>query len=302
MNDWLDLGGILEEKLIAETGHIDDERVYQYYLPVYFWLEKMVLCEKRRRVEEKSEDEDGAVIVGLSCPQGGGKTTLTRYLKDMFVIRGLECVVASLDDFYYGYEDQVRVSAENRGNELLEFRGMPGTHDVGLLKDTLECLRRGGSCYVPRYDKAAYGGRGDLKEVNDWKEVKCLDTDVVLFEGWCLGFEDVPEKMVKEFGDWRLEKVNEFLKEYKFLKDLLSAMVVIEVDDVNWVYKWREQAETARRTNGGGALSEKELQDFVSRFMPSYQLYLPYLYDHAYIPGRELRLRIDEKRKPLSLV
>ena len=43
------------------------ERVYQVYLPVFYWLKEM-----RRRTRERG----GPSLIGMQCLQGGGKTTL----------------------------------------------------------------------------------------------------------------------------------------------------------------------------------------------------------------------------------
>lgn len=62
------------------------------------------------------------IVVGLSAPQGCGKTTLTRALKEQFTAEGLKSVVISLDDFYLPRAEQVKL-AEESGNELLKYRG-----------------------------------------------------------------------------------------------------------------------------------------------------------------------------------
>ena len=62
------------------------------------------------------------ICVGLSAPQGCGKTTLTHALRDQFASEGLKCAVISLDDFYLPRSEQVKL-AKNSGNELLKYRG-----------------------------------------------------------------------------------------------------------------------------------------------------------------------------------
>ena len=44
------------------------------------------------------------------------------------------------------------------------------------------------------------------------------------------------------------------------------------------VYAWRLQAETAMRAAGRPGLSDAQVADFVARFMPAYEAYLPMLY------------------------
>ena len=42
--------------------------------------------------------------------------------------------------------------------------------------------------------------------------------------------------------------------------------------------QWREDAEAERRATGGGAMSADDVVDFVDRYYPSYEAYLPELY------------------------
>lgn len=47
---------------------------------------------------------------------------------------------------------------------------------------------------VPRYDKSAYDGKGDRADEATWPSIKA-PVDVVLFEGWMLGFTPVSDEM-----------------------------------------------------------------------------------------------------------
>lgn len=64
---------------------------------------------------------------------------------------------------------------------------------------------------------------------------------VVLFEGWMLGFKPLPLEVVKAV-DPQLETVNKNLEAYydawyKFI----NAWIVIKIKDPNYVYQWRLQ-------------------------------------------------------------
>lgn len=58
-----------------------------------------------------------------------------------------------------------------------------------------EETRKGSEAFVrvPRYDKSARGGRGDRAPEAEWSVVS-KPPDVVLLEGWMLGFEALPEE------------------------------------------------------------------------------------------------------------
>ena len=45
---------------------------------------------------------------------------------------------------------------------------------------------------IPRYDKSARGGRGDRAPEEKW-EVVSARPEIVLLEGWMLGFEALPD-------------------------------------------------------------------------------------------------------------
>ena len=69
------------------------------------------------------------------------------------------------------------------------------------------------------------------------------------------------------------------------------------------MYKWRQQAEDKMKASGKAGMSEQQLADFVSRFLPAYQAYLPRLYQHGPTtarPGKALAIKVDENRSPLA--
>lgn len=293
LDDWLQLGGVLEDALGAES---DDVRVYQYYLPIYFW----VLRELKGHLAYIAER--GATprpfILGICCPQGGGKTTMTRFLSLLLSVAGFTAEVASLDDFYVTNAEQRMIAAKHVDNRLLQFRGMPGTHDIPLLIRTLDALRKGEEAWVPRYDKTAFGGRGDRAPKENWTHIGASVVDVVLLEGWCMGFEQVP---VDTLIDEDLSEVNDALCVFGSIYTRLDGLFVIEIEDMDWVYSWRLQAERATRAAGRKGLSDEEVTDFVSRFMPAYKQYSPALYNRKtpLCPRHELHIAIDRDRKPV---
>ena len=238
----------------------------------------------------------------LTTPLGGGKTTLVESLVGLFADQGLTCVAMSLDDFYLTHADQLAVKESNSGNRLLELRGNPGTHDMPLALRTLESLRDGevhDEHAIPRYDKSCFGGKGDRFPADQWPRL--IGTpDVVLFEGWCFGFSAVDES---ELADQDLVPINALLEEggdYAKLHAMMGAWIIVQIESPKVVYRWREQAEVALRESGRGGMSQRELADFVSRYMPAYAHYLPGLYADCagYSP---LYIQIDDNRNPLQV-
>lgn len=96
------------------------------------------------------------------------------------------------------------VVQDNASNRLLQVRGNAGTHDLQLGTRTLEALRSAGGgddngsrVAVPRYDKSQNGGRGDRADPTRWPHVQG-PLDIVLFEGWMLGFRPQPSAAVQQ--------------------------------------------------------------------------------------------------------
>ena len=80
--------------------------------------------------------------MGISAPQGCGKTTLVGQLTELLNAEGHAAASVSIDDFYLRGEQQDALAASAPDNELLRFRGNAGTHDLQLASSTLGAWRR----------------------------------------------------------------------------------------------------------------------------------------------------------------
>jgi len=205
---------------------------------------------------------DKPVVAGLSAPQGAGKTTLAGALLAAFAEQGLRAVSISIDDFYLTRAEQLALAAAHPGDRLLEHRGYPGTHDLELGTRTLSALREGRAVDLPRYDKSAHGGRGDRSPV---VERVVGPVDLVLFDGWMLGFEPAASVPAE------LRLVNEKLGAYQAWHSLIDVMVWLRADDPRFVIEWRSEAEETARRAGKAALSRAEIEDYARRFIPAYE-------------------------------
>ncbi|EEF44696.1 D-glycerate 3-kinase, chloroplastic [Ricinus communis] len=277
-------------------------RIYHYYIPVFIWCEDKI----SKYVSQFKDGEDiPPLVIGFSAPQGCGKTTLVFALDYLFRVTGRKSATLSIDDFYLTAEGQAKLRGENSGNELLEFRGNAGSHDLSFSIETLTALskltKEGIKMKLPRYDKSAYSGRGDRADPSKWPEVEGPLT-VILFEGWMLGFKPLPMQVVKAV-DPQLETVNKNLEAYYDAWDkFIKAWVVIKIQDPSCVYQWRLQAEIAMREAGLPGMTDEEVKDFVSRYLPAYKAYLPTLYAEGPSgsdPENVLLVEIDEARNPI---
>ena len=301
--EWASHGEALAASLtntpINETATLDPAlatRVYHLYLPIYFFARERVRAHK-------AAGFTGAVTIGLSAPQGCGKTTLVDALLELFEADGLVPAAVSFDDFYLEGKQQDALAAEHSTNPLLQVRGNAGTHDMELGTETLRALTRREAAAIPRYDKAARSGRGDRAPKATWPRLK-KPADIVLFEGWMNGFAPLPSDSAVLSQHAGLNGVNERLGDYEAKwHDKMDAWVVLGLEDVSSVYGWRLQAERAMAAQGRPGMSDAQVADFVSRYMPAYDAYLPGLYEAAEGEGvggkPTLLVWVDKKRAPV---
>ena len=323
-------GAVLFERLRAEATRaaVDEDeamdlvedakrRVYKYYIPVYEEVVSRLRTHRATRGTTPGGRTPKPMVVGVSAPQGCGKTTLTRTIVDLIretpkkfldesaanEMGNVTAMTLSVDDFYLTYEEQTALGDAHADNDMLRYRGNAGTHELDLGTKTIEALGRINDedgemsvVMVPRYNKLAKGGRGDRKPREEWERVSA-PLDVLLLEGWLLGFEPIEEERALAINP-NLVSVNEALKKYKHAiwgPERVAWWIIFKVNDPKWVYDWRLEAER----NAGGGLSEEQVKDFVDRFMPAYEAYLPGLYDNP--PPESLVVVVDKYREVLMV-
>ncbi|CAN1234917.1 D-glycerate 3-kinase, chloroplastic [Linum perenne] len=312
IDKWLLYGSLLCRLFQLNDMYLTEPqkaRFYHYYIPVFIWCENQI--SKHSSQFKDGEDIpplvvlDSVVQIGFSAPQGCGKTTLVSALAHLFDITGRKSATISIDDFYLTAEDQGKLREANPGNALLELRGNAGSHDLPFSVETLTSLckmtKEGMKMKLPRYNKSAYNGKGDRADPSAWPEVEG-PLNVVLFEGWMLGFKPRPVEDVQAV-DPQLEIVNKNLEAYYDAWDkFVNSWAIIKIQDPSCVYQWRLQAEIAMREAGKPGMTDEEVKDFVSRYLPAYKAYLPTLYAEGpkgSVPENLLVIEIDEARNPI---
>jgi len=232
------------------------------------------LVERLRKAQAAAA---GSLCVALNGSQGSGKSTLSAYLRVALAERhGLSCLDLSLDDFYLTRAERESLAA--RVHPLLRTRGVPGTHDVRLLRDTLDALLRSESAEVavPRFDKAD----DDRAPRVAWTRV-AAPVAVVLLEGWCLGARAVTDAALREplndlerdedrDGTWR-RYANTCLREhYEPLYDMFDLWLMLAAPGFGAVLAWRTEQEqklrAARDGQGAALMDDRELRRFVAHF------------------------------------
>lgn len=280
--EWMDKAQAIAEQLRVGTilpQEMEEQmskRIYHLYLPLYFWMR----------------------------PQGFGKTTTMQLLEALFVADGFNFQAVSIDDFYLPATWQEEVANVYSDNALLQSRGNAGTHDIRLGSETLKALKSAeeGEVLVPRFDKSALNGRGDQVPKHRWTPVS-TPCDVVVLEGWMVGFKAEENSQAVAAVNRDLPLVNEKLKKYQAWNDLIDCFCVFAMEEIDQVYTWRSQAEEAMKRSGRDGMSPSEVKDFVDRYMPAYIAYRPGLYaaaSHGGVNGKPTWLcHVGRDRLPI---
>ena len=191
------------------------------------------------------------VLIGINGSQGSGKTTLCDYLCAVLAARhDLAAVALSLDDFYHTRAERQRLA--RKVHPLLATRGVPGTHDSGLLQHTLDQLLIAGRhdpVAIPRFDKA----QDERRPRSDW-DAAGPEVCIVLLEGWCLGATAVPEQELAipvnalereqdAEGCWRGYVNMALAREFEPLYQRIDRWVMLQAPSFDCVYQWRLEQE-----------------------------------------------------------
>ncbi|KAJ2392094.1 hypothetical protein GGI23_005294 [Coemansia sp. RSA 2559] len=286
--------------------------------------------EQKRQIDGLDDGKTKRpLIVGINGAQGSGKTTMVNGLVKHLGAHKVSAIGFSLDDLYLTNRDQRELASKHRDNPLLQFRGQPGTHDIQLGRDTLlSLLNNSGETPIPVYDKSLMSGYGDRVPKSAWPTAKA-PVDVVLFEGWCIGFRALTEaefaryiarvrdessennaslfKHSRKFSDANLHQINENLKQFETqIYPLLDAWVYMRISDFDIVYRWRKDQEDDLAASGRPSLSDQQLEDFVSRFMPGYEMAAEKLDRQGFLSSgilptpNTLRMHLDLERNVVA--
>ena len=254
-----------KEEIFGKSKAAKIKSLKKIYIPMSFWIEK------------KYREKGKMLFLGFSGGQGSGKTTVTEILKIIlkkFFKR--EVQVSSIDDFYKTLRDRKMMSYKI--HKLFKTRGVPGTHDINLIKKFFYNLKKINlnKFKSPKFDKST----DDRFKKRYWNNIK-KKPEIVILEGWCIGAKPQSNSLVKKPINileknedknfiWR-RYVNEKLrKEYKNIFAKMDYLIFIKIPNFKMVFKWRllQEKKLEKKSH-----SNKKIMNYkeIKRFIMFYQ-------------------------------
>jgi len=254
-----------KEKILGKSKAEKIKSLKKIYIPISFWIEN--------KYKKKGE----TLILGFSGGQGSGKTTVTGILKIIlkkFFKRRIH--VSSIDDFYKTLEDRNKIS--NKIHPLLKTRGVPGTHDINLVKNFFNIIRkkRFKKIKLPKFEKAM----DNRLEKKYWFNIK-QKPEIVILEGWCVGARFQSNSLIKrpinileKYEDkdlkWRKYVNEKIKKEYKKLFVMIDHLIFMKIPNFKVIFKWRLLQEKKLKKK---SYSNKKIMSYneIKRFIMFYE-------------------------------
>jgi D-glycerate 3-kinase len=270
------------------------------------------------KIEARRKESSKPIILGITGLQGSGKSTWATSIVSLLTTEhNLNAITISLDDVYKTHDDLIAQRDKDPENKLYRTRGQPGTHDEGLAGRFFQDLREytgERELKIPSFDKSKFNGEGDRAPESEWPIITSKP-DVVVFEGWCVGFQPLSESQVEikhqdarthtretliDHRVYHLLEINENLKRYceKFMgPHHFDFMIHIDTEDLGNVYHWRLQQEHKMIEKKGTGMSDEAVVKFVMGYMPGYELYLDGLREGFFgLEGKQVRVVLNKER------
>ena len=231
-NDYLNF--LNNEAIYNKSKSSKIKNLKKIYIPISFWINNK--CKKKGRT----------LILGLSGSQGSGKTTVTGILQIIlkkFFKKNI--YIISIDDFYKTLRDRNRMSQQK--HSLFKTRGVPGTHDINLIKNFFISVKRKKfkKIKLPKFNKSI----DDRSKKNYWHNIN-KRPEIIILEGWCVGAKPQiisslrkPVNILERHEDkdliWRKYANEKLKKEYKEVFAMIDYFIFMKVPNFKMVFKWR---------------------------------------------------------------
>ena len=255
------LNFLIREKIYNKSISTHNKNLKKIYIPIAFWI------------NNKWKKKGKTLLVGLSASQGSGKTTVAAILSIILKIffKRSTCVI-SIDDFYKTLSDR-RKMAENK-HLLFKTRGVPGTHDIGLIKNFFAATKKKKfkKIKLPKFNKSI----DDRLKKNNWHNIK-KKPEIVILEGWCVGAKaksnsslQKPINFLEKNEDknliWRKFVNDRLKKEYKSVFAMIDHFIFMKVPNFKMVFKWRllQEKKLKKKSNyKRKIMSYREIERFI---------------------------------------
>ena len=240
----------IQKKLKKITNQdLDMEYIEENYLKILFKL--------------KSKKK-----IMIAGPQGSGKSSLSKLIKlylEKFYDKSV--IIICMDDFYLSKKQRTQLSKNI--HPLFLTRGVPGTHDLGLMnKKIKQILNKEFPIYLPIFDKVSDTRKRTYKKV--------LKADVIIFEGWCAGAQPVDlNYLQKNFNNleknkdknfiWR-NSYNKYLNEYQKIFSKFNYFIYFQFNHWDHVLNWKYKQELELRDKKKDLALKKYLKEFVQYY------------------------------------
>lgn len=211
-------------------------------------------------------------IFAITGLQGSGKSTLAAQICGAAEATGLRAITLSIDDFYLTRQQRGQLAEHE--HPLLATRGPPGTHDLPLALETLDALRDGRACALPRFDKLA----DDRLPSSRWQRI-ADELDLVVFEGWFLKTPAEDEARLTASlnalerdedadGHWRRYCNDALTRDYPALWRRIDRLWFLQGPGFEVVSDWRWQQEQALRATDPSrkGMSREQLDRFIQHY------------------------------------
>lgn len=239
-NDYLNF--LNNEAIYNKSKSSKIKNLKKIYIPISFWINNK--CKKKGRT----------LILGLSGSQGSGKTMVTGILQIIlkkFFKKNI--YIISIDDFYKTLRDRNRMSQQK--HSLFKTRGVPGTHDINLIKNFFISAKRKKfkKIKLPKFNKSI----DDRSKKNYWHNIN-KRPEIIILEGWCVGAIPQinsslrkPVNILERYEDkdliWRKYANEKLKKEYKEVFAMIDYFIFMKVPNFKVVFKWRLLQESKLR-------------------------------------------------------
>jgi len=213
----------------------------------------------------KLKSKNKIIIAGS---QGSGKSSLSKLIKlylEKFYYKSV--IIISMDDFYLSKKQRTRLSKNI--HPLFLTRGVPGTHDLGLMnKKIKQILNKEFPIYLPIFDKVSDARKRTYQKV--------LKADVIIFEGWCAGAQPVDlNYLQKNFNNlekhkdnnfiWR-NSYNKYLNEYQKIFSKFNYFIYFQFNQWDHVLNWKYKQELELRDKKKDLALKKYLKEFIQYY------------------------------------